>query len=175
MVVRLYGLKDSLRIHQMCQRSLTTMSLSPTLRAKRQIPALGFQGICTLGPPTPKLPTTNPFDPRPPQHQNVTAWICWTHYEILHICTFSFAFWIEFFCSLRKGKSISFSSEGTAFSVTEWLIEKRESHSIGVWMISDEDLDSRNCSLDRKNLCSTVKVFVSLESQNYESLVLFNT
>ena len=77
--------------------------------------------------------------------------------------------WI--FCSLRKGKSISFSSEGTAFSVTEWLIEKRESQSIGIWMISDEDLDSRNCSLDRKNICTIVKVFVSLEPQNYESLV----
>ena len=42
-------------------------------------------------------------------------------------------------------------------------------------MISDEDFDSRNCSLDHKNLYSIVKVFVSLESQNYESLVPFNT
>ena len=42
-------------------------------------------------------------------------------------------------------------------------------------MISDEDSDSRNCSLDRKNLNSIVKVFVSRELQNYESLVPFNT
>ena len=43
-------------------------------------------------------------------------------------------------------------------------------------MISDEDFDSRNCSLDRKNLYSIVKVFASHENvQNYESLVPFNT
>ena len=42
-------------------------------------------------------------------------------------------------------------------------------------MISDEDFDSRNCSLDRKNLYSIVMVFVSRELQNYESLVPFNT
>ena len=52
--------------------------------------------------------------------------------------------WRDIFYSLRKGKSIKFSSEdtgkinlfsseNTAFSVTEWLIAKRESHSsIGV-------------------------------------------